>query len=573
MSWETRGTVTVTNNSTVVTGLSTLFVSKSRVGDAFVGPDMGLYEITNIASDTVLSISPPYAGVTVAGAAYKIAPLQGYLKLSADRLFSITNTLGGTVAVVDGLPGWLKNNTPAPVTSGGTGAETASAARQNLGLKAAALLEVGSGAGTVAAGDDSRIVGAAAESSVASRLSTKVETTDTRLSNSREWKEPTATQAEAEAGEATLRRAWTAQRIKQAFTAFFNSLTTSLSRNILSAATPEAARTLLELGDVATKTLGSEVMPAGLGFGSITPTDNTIDANNVLPGHRNVWSDGISESEAVALNLPPLGGDGTLPRSWVVECVGGTASRSVQTATEIFGAGTKQGRSFTRVKQDLIWSDWVESLVTGSYGFGATSPHVTLPTGFIYNEFLGGNILLSAPPDSTHASMLSVSREGRAVVATFENKVVAHTSSLMYTSDFPTDSEGWYDLRPHLLPPFYWDPIREGRNAHPMVRILRTGEIQLRGTVSFNEVSDTLKIGVLMNLPPQFRPRLTSGSTVFGDTADPIHFGPATIIVTGEDEYANHLHGDVFMFPGGFPTPAQGATITLDQVRLYRDAL
>ncbi|EKN3445577.1 hypothetical protein FG445_004305 [Yersinia enterocolitica] len=52
---------------------------------------------------------------------------------------------------------WNSAN-PVPVSGGGTGAVTASQARSNLGLGGSAALEVGTTIGTVAAGDDSRIV-------------------------------------------------------------------------------------------------------------------------------------------------------------------------------------------------------------------------------------------------------------------------------------------------------------------------------------------------------------------------------------------------------------------------------
>ncbi|MEP8612926.1 tail fiber domain-containing protein, partial [Enterobacter asburiae] len=43
------------------------------------------------------------------------------------------------------------------VTQGGTGSATASGARANLGLGSSATKDVGTAAGTVAAGDDSRL--------------------------------------------------------------------------------------------------------------------------------------------------------------------------------------------------------------------------------------------------------------------------------------------------------------------------------------------------------------------------------------------------------------------------------
>lgn len=49
---------------------------------------------------------------------------------------------------------------PLPVSSGGTGATTQSGARTGLGLGNSATLDVGSSAGTVAAGNDARMVGA-----------------------------------------------------------------------------------------------------------------------------------------------------------------------------------------------------------------------------------------------------------------------------------------------------------------------------------------------------------------------------------------------------------------------------
>lgn len=170
MSWETTGTVKVTKSGTNVAGTNTLFSVKSRIGDAFIGPDGALYEISNIVSDTLLTISPAYLGATADGASYKIAPIRGYQKLAADRLYHIVNTIDDTVSIATNLPDWIKQNEPVPVTRGGTGGITAAAGRTGLGLKGAAILEVGKVAGTVAAGDDSRIVGAFQKSEIAQGL-------------------------------------------------------------------------------------------------------------------------------------------------------------------------------------------------------------------------------------------------------------------------------------------------------------------------------------------------------------------------------------------------------------------
>lgn len=56
---------------------------------------------------------------------------------------------------------------------------------------------------------------------VATQIGSKADSTDSRLSDSREWSAITITQAEAEAGTATTRRAWTALRVRQAIQAWW----------------------------------------------------------------------------------------------------------------------------------------------------------------------------------------------------------------------------------------------------------------------------------------------------------------------------------------------------------------
>ena len=58
-------------------------------------------------------------------------------------------------------------------------------------------------------------------SGLQTELDAKVALTDSRLTDAREWTGVTVTQAEAEAGTATTRRAWTAQRIRQAIAAWW----------------------------------------------------------------------------------------------------------------------------------------------------------------------------------------------------------------------------------------------------------------------------------------------------------------------------------------------------------------
>lgn len=98
MSWYKTGTVSVTQGSNAVIGTGTSFIANSRVGDAFRGPDGEWYEVINIASDTALSISPNYQGGSATGGLYSLAPMQGYVKDSADALRAATKIIASGVA-------------------------------------------------------------------------------------------------------------------------------------------------------------------------------------------------------------------------------------------------------------------------------------------------------------------------------------------------------------------------------------------------------------------------------------------------------------------------------------------
>lgn len=139
MPWYRTGTVSVTLNSNAVIGTGTAFVANSRVGDAFLGPDGGWYEVTNIASDSAMSIAPNYRGATNAAGVYALTPVQGYTKDLADQARAMIQQWGSTLA---GL-GSVATENIVPVSKGGTGGTTQAAARTSLGLGAAATRGVG----------------------------------------------------------------------------------------------------------------------------------------------------------------------------------------------------------------------------------------------------------------------------------------------------------------------------------------------------------------------------------------------------------------------------------------------
>lgn len=145
MPWYRAGTVSVTLNSNAVIGTGTAFIANSRVGDAFLGPDGGWYEITNIASDTALSIAPNYRSASNGAGAYALTPVQGYTKDLADQVRTMIQQWGTTLA---GL-GAVSTENVVPIAKGGTGATTKAAARSALELKTGALADV---VGVVAGG-------------------------------------------------------------------------------------------------------------------------------------------------------------------------------------------------------------------------------------------------------------------------------------------------------------------------------------------------------------------------------------------------------------------------------------
>lgn len=163
MPWYRAGSVAITAGQNTVTGTGTNFSTNARVGDAFQGPDGRWYEVTNIASATVLSILPPYQGATVSGGTYGLAPMQGYNKTLTDAVNGIVNQWGATLALFGGATtvAALRQNilaaargansditsltgltTALSVAQGGTGGKTQVEARTGLGLKAAAVADI-----------------------------------------------------------------------------------------------------------------------------------------------------------------------------------------------------------------------------------------------------------------------------------------------------------------------------------------------------------------------------------------------------------------------------------------------
>ena len=163
MAWYKTGTVSVTVGQTSVTGTGTKFATNSRVGDGFRGPDGIWYEVTNVASETVIAIYPAYQGSTVSGSAnYMIVPIQGYNKESADRLRVVTDGIADISADVAN--------------------SAASAAAALLSENAAELAETNANTSKVAAAASATSATASATSATASQTSATASATNATAS-------------------------------------------------------------------------------------------------------------------------------------------------------------------------------------------------------------------------------------------------------------------------------------------------------------------------------------------------------------------------------------------------------
>lgn len=183
------GTITLTNGSAIVGGSGTSFATELAAGDFIVSTVGGVpytLPVKSVESNTQLTLVSNFTGPTQSGAAWSAVPrvalnmvtaalvaqsaeaLRGlnYDKQNWQQVYSAAGNI--TVKLPDGTtftgPSWkylsdnmaTKSGGAVPVNQGGTGATDAAGARTNLGLGNSATRDVGTAAGTVAAGNDNR---------------------------------------------------------------------------------------------------------------------------------------------------------------------------------------------------------------------------------------------------------------------------------------------------------------------------------------------------------------------------------------------------------------------------------
>jgi hypothetical protein len=177
---------------------------------------------------------------------------------------------------------------------------------------------------------------------------TAIQPTDSRLTDAREWSAATVTQAAAQAGTETTRRAWTVERVWQAAAAWWQSISGATGRSLAGAASPAAGRTVLELGTAATTDTGTTA-------GNVVALDGSarlpaVDGSQLtnLPGGSGgassaVRIDSTSTANTIYVGTAPAG-SGEAAAVWSITRTQFSAA-GVQTGSSTITAVTWTGRT------------------------------------------------------------------------------------------------------------------------------------------------------------------------------------------------------------------------------------
>lgn len=185
---------------------------------------------------------------------------------------------------------------------GGSTGLVAATARASLGLGTAAITDASAYAAAAQ--------GAKADTAVQpAALTGYVQTSDSRLSDAREWSAATVSQADAEAGTATDRRAWTVQRVWQAIAAWWTTNSTAAGRALVTAADAAAQRTALGLGTAATTAASAYATAAQGALAATAAQQGAITSSGLTMATARILARSTAGTGAVEEHTLPTGFD------------------------------------------------------------------------------------------------------------------------------------------------------------------------------------------------------------------------------------------------------------------------
>lgn len=132
-TWYRVGLVNLTNGSDMVAGVGTEWSGRVLPGGIFFAPTE-LIEVERVLADGSLKLVTPYAGPSLAGVPYAIAPTQGYVVEQSRLLGEVLTNFG------DLLNAWLAGDLKGDPAESTQQAIAAAAAAQDFAEAAAAVL-------------------------------------------------------------------------------------------------------------------------------------------------------------------------------------------------------------------------------------------------------------------------------------------------------------------------------------------------------------------------------------------------------------------------------------------------
>lgn len=195
---------------------------------------------------------------------------------------------------------------------------------------------------------------------------------DARLTDSREWTATTVDQAEAEAGVATTRRAWTAQRVRQAIAAWW--ATVSASKADASHTHPwseinkmGAVPSDVGAGTIATQNANSVAITGGTisGLNSLSTSGNTEITGYLSAAGGTLYADHVTSRVGIGTNSPTAKLDVNGSFNAVGNAtIGGTLTVTGQTELSSSQAADTANSAMTR---GLVDKRHVTELLSGTY--------------------------------------------------------------------------------------------------------------------------------------------------------------------------------------------------------------